>query len=126
MAGDTANPRRQLEAAFERIGGYEHALLQQMLDGLAGMRDVHIWGVSDRQLPQCRTPTIAFTHRRLKSLSIARHLANEGIFVWHGNFYAMQLTESLFLEPDGLVRIGLLHYNTPQEVDRLLEVIGQL
>ena len=50
-------------------------------------------------------------------------LARHGIFVWHGNFYALALSESLGLEPQGMVRIGLLHYNTAGEVDRLLDVL---
>jgi selenocysteine lyase/cysteine desulfurase len=54
-------------------------------------------------------------------LELAEQLAREGIFVWNGNFYALPLTEALGLEPEGLVRIGFLHYNTPAEVDRLLQ-----
>jgi len=54
---------------------------------------------------------------------LAEHLGNRGIFVWAGNFYAQPLTEALGLEPDGLVRIGLLHYNTHEEVQRLLSLL---
>jgi selenocysteine lyase/cysteine desulfurase len=53
-------------------------------------------------------------------------LAQRGIFVWHGNYYALPLTEELGLEPGGMVRIGLLHYNTAEEVDRLLEALREL
>lgn len=48
------------------------------------------------------------------------------MFVWHGNYYASQITEQLGLEPDGMVRIGLVHYNTMEEVNRLLHVFAQL
>jgi selenocysteine lyase/cysteine desulfurase len=68
-------------------------------------------------------PTVSFTHRRLTPKEIAERLANQGIFVWHGNYYALPLTEALGLEPDGMVRIGLLHYNTADEVDRLLAAL---
>ena len=57
---------------------------------------------------------------------LASRLAEQGIFVWHGNFYALPLTEALGLEPDGLVRIGLLHYNTEEEVDRLLAALAAI
>jgi selenocysteine lyase/cysteine desulfurase len=57
---------------------------------------------------------------------VAGRLAEEGIFVWNGNFYALEVTESLDLEPEGMVRIGLVHYNTKEEVDRLLRVLRQL
>ena len=53
-------------------------------------------------------------------------LAERGISVWHGNFYALPLTEALGLEPEGLLRIGLMHYNTPEEVDRVLTALGEL
>jgi selenocysteine lyase/cysteine desulfurase len=69
---------------------------------------------------------VALTHRRLKSRELAEYLATRGIFVWHGNFYALPVTEALGLEPDGLVRIGLLHYNTAEEVERLLAAVREL
>ena len=53
-------------------------------------------------------------------------MAARGIFAWHGNFYALPLTEALGLEPEGMVRLGLLHYNTADEVDRLLTVLEEL
>ena len=58
--------------------------------------------------------------------ALADHLAQRGIFVWHGNYYALPLTEALDLEPEGMVRIGLLHYNTTDEVDRLLAELDEL
>ena len=54
---------------------------------------------------------------------MARRLDAAGIYAWHGNFYALPLTETLGVEPAGLVRIGLLHYNTEAEVDYLLDVL---
>jgi selenocysteine lyase/cysteine desulfurase len=59
-------------------------------------------------------------------VDVAQALANRGIFVWHGNFYALPLTEALGLEPEGLVRIGFLHYNTVEEVDHLLGELRRL
>ena len=54
------------------------------------------------------------------------HLGERGIFVWDGNYYAVEVTRELGLEPDGMVRVGILHYNTADEVDRLLDELRQL
>ena len=62
----------------------------------------------------------------MKAKDVVEHLAEHDIYAWHGNFYALPLTEALGLEPDGLVRIGLLHYNTREEVQRLLAVLDEL
>ncbi len=73
-----------------------------------------------------RVPTVSITHARRSPVEVAQHLAGRGIFAWHGNFYALELTESLGLEPAGLVRLGLLHYNTLTEVERLLAALAEL
>ena len=64
--------------------------------------------------------------RVLTASEVSQRLDQRGIFVWHGNYYALQLTETLGLEPEGMVRLGLVHYNTAAEVDRVLEELGQL
>ena len=53
-------------------------------------------------------------------------LGQQGLFVWHGNYYALPLTERLGLEPDGMIRVGIVHYNTLAEVDRLLAALRDL
>ena len=58
--------------------------------------------------------------------TLAKKLAAAGIFVWNGNYYALPLTERLDVEPDGMVRIGLAHYNTAEEVAKLLRVLREL
>ena len=71
-------------------------------------------------------PTLSLTHASIDPLELASRLAEAGIFVWHGNFYAQPVTESLGLEPEGAVRIGLLHYNTIEEVERLIDFLQEL
>jgi selenocysteine lyase/cysteine desulfurase len=73
-----------------------------------------------------RVPTVSITHSHLKPRQLAEHLDERGIFVWHGNYYALGLTETLGLEPEGMVRIGLVHYNTPEEIDRLMAALAEL
>ena len=71
-------------------------------------------------------PTVSIVHWRQPAKAVAEFLERRGFFVWHGNFYALRLSEVLGLEPDGMVRIGLLHYNTADEVERLIEALREL
>jgi selenocysteine lyase/cysteine desulfurase len=112
--------RAALLAAWERIAAHERALARRLLCGLRELPSVRVWGPSDPDCAGERAPTVAITHARLRPRELAERLAARGLFVWHGNFYALSVTESLGLEPDGLVRIGLVHYNTQEEVERLL------
>ena len=74
-----------------------------------------------------RTPTAALTVDGMDARDVAVRLGAEGIAVWDGDFYATGLVERLGLVPaGGLVRIGLTHYNTASEVDRLLEALGRI
>jgi cysteine desulfurase family protein (TIGR01976 family) len=118
--------REALTIAFSAIGRYERELTSALLRGLGDLPQVRVWGIRDTNRMTERLPTVSFTHARLSPVEVADALAEQGIFVWHGNFYALPLTEALGLEPDGMVRVGLLHYNTPEEVDRLLQVLCTL
>ncbi len=118
--------RDRLLAAFDAIGAYERNLTEHLLRGLARLDKIKIWGIADLERLADRVPTISVTHARRTPLAMAERLAEHGIFVWHGNFYALPLTEALDLEPDGMLRIGLLHYNTAEEIDRLLEALAAL
>src|SRR5437870_2834402 len=73
-----------------------------------------------------RTPTIAFTMDNVPSIEVARKLAECGVFLSHGDFYAMTVVERLGLAPDGLVRAGCACYTTTEEVDRLLTGVREL
>lgn len=126
LVPDAASCRAAIEAAFAGITAYERGLVGQLLAGLAELPGVKVWGITDPNRLAERVPTVAITHRRLRPRELALRLAERGIFVWHGNFYALPLTETLGLEPDGVVRIGLLHYNTQEEVERLLATLGEL
>jgi cysteine desulfurase family protein (TIGR01976 family) len=118
--------RAALAAAYRAIQSHEQFLVGRLLEGLAGLPQVCVWGVADTARLAERAPTVAFTHRTRTPLAVAEHLARRGIFAWHGNFYALALTTALGLEPTGLVRLGLLHYNTEEEVDRTLAALAEL
>jgi cysteine desulfurase family protein (TIGR01976 family) len=120
-----ASRRDALALAFGAIAEHERTLSAHMLDGLE-RRGLTVWGVRDRDRLEQRVPTFGVTHPRLKPHWLAQHMASRGIFVWDGNFYAVALTEALGLEPDGLLRIGLLHYSTTEEIDRLFAELDEL
>jgi selenocysteine lyase/cysteine desulfurase len=127
VADPTASDRRSaLAAAYTAIVGYEQTLVRHMLESLAELKDVRVWGITDLDRLAERVPTVGITHSRRTPCEIAEYLAARGIFVWHGNYYALPLTESLGLEPEGMVRIGQLHYNTRPEIDRLVEALREL
>jgi len=96
------------------------------LAGLAELPDVCVHGITNLTQLNDRVPTVSFTHRSRTPGQIAERLAERGIFVWPGNHYALPFTEALGLEPEGTLRVGLLHYNTAEEVDRLLVELSQL
>ena len=101
-------------------------LAARLLSGLAELPRFTVWGIPGTARLHERVPTVAVRHAELTAHEVAERLAEQGIFVWHGNFYALPLTEALGLEPEGVVRIGLLHYNTTGEVDRLLAALAEL
>ncbi len=114
---------RQLHAhaGMAAIRAYEMPLFGRLLDGLESIPGVRVWGITDRSRFAERTPTAALTFDSITPEAVAVALGARGIAAWWGNFYAVGVTERLGLEPDGVLRIGLTHYNTEGEVDRLLD-----
>lgn len=80
-----------------------------------------LWGISSESRLDERVPTFSFTHTNRSPKKIAGELAKMGVFVWPGNHYALPFTEAAGLEPEGTLRVGLLHYNFREEIDRLLD-----
>jgi cysteine desulfurase family protein (TIGR01976 family) len=119
--------RRQVHAALAAIKDYERALGQRLLDGLAGRPRFRIWGITDRGRLSWRVPTISISLPGTSALALAEHLAARHVYVWSGNMYALALTERLGLESaGGVLRLGLVHYNTPEDVDRVLQVLDEV
>ncbi len=121
-----ADRREALAQAFSMILIHELELCKRLVAGLLDLPGVRVWGITDPERFHERVPTVSINHRQLAPAALADYLGSRGIFAWHGNFYALPLTEALGLEPDGMVRLGLLHYNTSDEVDRLLAVLKEL
>lgn len=125
-AGGLLDRRAALANAFVAIGQYEQNLCRRLLSGLAEIPAIKVWGITDPARFDERLPTVSFTHARRTAAELAELLGKRGIFAWNGNYYALNLTETLGLEPDGMLRVGLVHYNTADEVERLLEVLRGL
>ena len=118
--------RDALIEAYDAIEQYERGLFLRMLEGLEGIEGVKIWGITEPNRISERAPTVSFTHPSLSAKEIGRRLAERGVFVWAGNFYALELTEALGLEPEGVLRAGLLHYNSLEEVDYFVESVAEI
>ena len=106
------------------IAAYERELGQRLLDGLLTVPGLRLWGPPTME---SRVPTFAFTLAGVDPRTVAEQLAAVNIFVWSGSFYAVEVIDRLGLtETGGLVRVGLCHYNSAQEVDRTLEMIASI
>jgi cysteine desulfurase family protein (TIGR01976 family) len=125
--GPTGTDRRSaLVAGMTAIAAYERSLAARMLDGLRSI-GLDVWGITDRTRLAERTPTFSVTAEGIPANALAEGLAREGIFAWSGDFYATGLVERLGLvERGGLLRLGLVHYNTAEEVDRTIEALDRI
>ena len=113
--------RDRVLASMAAVEEYEGALFGRLLDGLAAMSHVTLYGKAPR-----RAPTAFFTVAGRLPRAVAAHLAARGVNVWDGDNYAYELCTVLGLEPEGAVRAGLVHYNDASDVDRLLAGVGEL
>jgi cysteine desulfurase family protein (TIGR01976 family) len=116
-----------LRAAMAAIGAYESGLTRHLLEGLKSVPGLRLVGVSDPARLNERVPTVSFTMGTRSPREVAEALGRDGIYVWDGDFYAPSVTERLGLAGSGgLIRVGLVHYNTLAEIDRLIEALGRL
>ena len=116
-----------LHAAMRAIQTHEAALKAQMLDGLMALPRTRLYGITAHDRLDERVPTFAIRMEGHPPLEIAQFLAERAIAVWSGNYYALNLTEQLGVEDTGgMVRIGIAHYNTAEEIDRLLADLSSI
>jgi cysteine desulfurase family protein (TIGR01976 family) len=114
--------RLRLKQAMTAIREYETGISQALLDNLQEIPGLHIYGLSDSRRLVERVPTFSFTMHGCHPRQVAEKLADRRINVWDGNYYAPEITERLGLEGQGgMVRVGPVHYNTVEEIDRLRE-----
>jgi cysteine desulfurase family protein (TIGR01976 family) len=119
--------RAAIEAAYEVIHEHERGLLDRIITGLKKIPGLKIYGISDPARFDERCATLAVRIDGYTPLELAGKLGERGFFTWDGNYYALNLTEHLDVEKSGgFLRIGLVHYNTAEEVDRLLAALKEI
>jgi cysteine desulfurase family protein (TIGR01976 family) len=119
--------RLALKQALAAIQAYERPLFERFVAGLLEIPGLSFYGIRDFSRFDQRTPTAAFRLRDRSPDEVAERLAQRGIYVWSGNFYAVAVTERLGVEGSGgVVRAGLAHYNTQEEVDFCLTCLREI
>lgn len=115
--------RLHVHAGLAAIRDYETKLGRRLLGELAQRPRFKVWGITD-PARQDRVPTISISVGDRNARDLAEHLAQRNIFAWNGNMYALGLSERLGLEGrGGFLRLGLIHYNTEEEISRLLQAL---
>jgi cysteine desulfurase family protein (TIGR01976 family) len=116
-----------LKCAMAAIQGYERKLSETLLAGLQAIPGLKVYGITAPSRFHQRTPTVALRMQKYSPRALAERLAAENIYVWDGNFYALEVTTRLGVEEQGgVVRVGLVHYNTMEEIDRMLNLLQTL
>jgi cysteine desulfurase family protein (TIGR01976 family) len=123
----TAKDRRSaLQAAYKVTRHHEMALLAKLIPGLLSIPNLKFFGITDPQRFDNRCSTVSVRIGNHDPARIAKFLGDRGIFTWDGNYYALNLAERLSVaDKGGFLRIGLVHYNTAEEVDRLLSALRE-
>jgi cysteine desulfurase family protein (TIGR01976 family) len=128
---EVATRRAAIEAAYQAIHEHERGLLERIVAGLQSIPRLKIYGITDhaRFDERCATLAVRVVDQNAghSPLELATRLGERGLFTWDGNYYALNLTEKLDVEKSGgFLRIGLVHYNTVEEVDRLLAALREI
>lgn len=118
--------REALQSAYAAIQQHERALAERLIPGLLAVPGLRFFGITDPARFGERVPTVGVRVGAHTPLEVATFLGKRGIFTWDGNYYALNLTERLGVESTGgLLRIGCVHYNTHDEVERLLGALRE-
>ncbi|TAA60003.1 cysteine desulfurase-like protein [Shinella sp. JR1-6] len=125
--GATGTRRERMAGAYQAFDAYEADLMRRLIGGLTALPGIRLMGIANANLFAHRVPTISFTHDRLSTHRFAEELADHDVNVWSGHNYALEPARHLGLsEEEGVVRIGIAHYNSEEEIERTLAVVGAL
>jgi cysteine desulfurase family protein (TIGR01976 family) len=122
--GSAGTPRQRMQAAFDAFETHENQLADQLLGWLGTRRGVRLIGRADAD-DGLRVPTISFVHEGIAPDAVVRHVDTRGIGIRWGDFYARRLIEALQL-PQGVVRVSMAHYNTVDEINRLIQAFEEV
>ena len=124
--GVEGSRRGRIEAAYAAATDHEARLVTRLIDGIRAIPGTTVHGIVNPNRVGERVPTVSMTHERVSPPLVAERLAGEGICVWSGHNYALEVVRHLGIdEATGVVRIGLAHYNTEEEVDRTLAALEE-
>lgn len=127
QAGASGDRRARVLAAFDAAHAYERPLAGQLLEGLAELPDVTVHGITNLNRIDERVPTVSFSYNGHKPAFVAKSLAEQNIFIWSGHNYALEVVRQLGIsEDEGIVRIGIAHYNTEAEIERTLACLAAI
>jgi selenocysteine lyase/cysteine desulfurase len=125
--GDYTGRRLSFKLGMSAIRSYEFELSKALLDILVETPGVTVYGITDRKWLEERVPTCAFTLSLKSPRQVAEELDEQNIYVWDGNYYALEVTTRLGLEESGgMVRVRPVHYNTLEEIKKFGEVLGKI
>jgi cysteine desulfurase family protein (TIGR01976 family) len=125
-ATDQKSRRDRLRDSFELIQQYETQLAQIFMNGLLYLPRIRVFGITDANRFEHRVPTFAFVVEGMSSADVARYLGERGIYCWHGNYYAVDICEALGQSAKGMVRMGIVHTTTLDEIERVIEELRRL
>lgn len=123
---ESLSRRERLRLAFELVESYEKGLLKQLITGLKTIPQVTVFGITEESRFQDRVPTVVFDVAGFTSSEVTSLLDQRGIYCWHGHYYAIDICNALGQSERGMVRVGILHTNTAEEIDRLLHAIREI
>ena len=116
-----------LKKAMNAIRSYELEMSRALIEAIESVPGTRIYGLTDARRLEERVPTVSFTMKGAAPRRLAERLGEAGFYVWDGNYYALAVTERLGLEEDGgMLRVGAVHYNTLDEIERLREALQKI
>lgn len=118
--------RKYVHAAMNCLFAYERQLAEHLISGLQQIPGVRIQGITAADAMDRRVPTVSFTVDGVSPDSIAEDLAAKNIFVWSGDYYAVEVARALGILESGAVRVGPVHYNSISEIDQLLNALSDI
>ncbi len=127
LANRYSGRRLRLKQALAAINAHELEISRALLTALSAIPGVKVYGITAPQRLEERVPTFSFTLQGKHPRQAAQEFAAAGVYVWDGNYYALNVTECLGLEESGgMLRVGPVHYNTLEEVQRFADVLARI
>ncbi|MER9948826.1 cysteine desulfurase-like protein [Mesorhizobium sp. M0047] len=126
-SGEGGSRRQKIAKAFDLSIAYENPLAQRLIEGLSDIEGLTIHGITDPKRIGERVPTVSFTVHGIVPETIVRQMNAENIFLWSGHNYAWEIVHQLGIPAEqGVVRIGIAHYNTAAEIEETLESVHRV